>query len=509
MQISIGKTLKSDATVMLDTLKAINGHLQITGVSGMGKTYKLVQLVTAFVLSASNLRKPVRVHVFDPHGDIELPYCSSVKFSEATPYGYNPLEINPDPDYGGVRRAIQKFIAAIKKHKPLGPKQEAVMRYLLEDLYSAHGFRADEPSTWIPDDLQQVREIMKGKENRVYLDVSYEHRARFKELLKDPNTGRFRGGFDDFGDAPELKSKKCWFVEKQHYDGDFLMWEPKALFKVAPTMDDAVRFTERKLKAHFCGTNSASMALLKDVNQAARAYHRKVAEMSKRDAALSETDRAELVDSLDKAKEKASSAYSSYLDAIVTGRELDDMIRYNSTDVLTSVYERFQNLRAIGIYNSVAPPFDPASPIWQYVIKPLEIPVQSMFVDMVCARIFERSIQRGLQDDVVEIIVLDEGKRYVSDANDDVLNKIANEARKFGLGLWIVSQTPAHFTDDFIKATGTILVMGLAKADTNLAARKLGLDEKLLDSIVPQNTALVQIKNKGVLSADFQMVRLA
>jgi DNA helicase HerA-like ATPase len=188
---------------------------------------------------------------------------------------------------------------------------------------------------------------------------------------------------------------------------------------------------------------------------------------------------------------------------------LDDIIRYNSTDVLTSVYERFQNLRAIGIYNPVPPPFDPAAPIWKYVIKPLEIPVQSMFVDMVSARIFERSIQRGLQDDVVEIIVLDEGKRYVTETNDDVLNKIANEARKFGLGLWIVSQTPAHFTDDFIKSTGTILVMGLAKADTNLAARKLGLDEKLLDSIIPQQTALVQVKNKGVLSADFQMVRLA
>lgn len=509
MQITIGKNIKTGEAVVVDTLKAINAHLQITGVTGMGKTYSLVEFITRFVESASALRRPIRVHVFDPHEDIATPYASEVKFSEATPYGYNPLEINPDPDYGGVRRAIQKFIAAIKKHKTLGPKQEAVMRYLLEDLYASRGFKADDPRTWIPDDPRMVREVMRGKEGRVYLDVAYEHRARFKELLKDPGTGRYRGGFDDFDDDPSLRSKKCWWVEEDHYDGDFLMWEPKALFKVAPTMDDAVRFTERKLKAHFCGTNSAAMALLKDVNQAARAYHRKVAEMSKRDAALSDSEKKELVAGMDKAKEKASLAYSSYLDAIVTGRELDDMIRYNSTDVLTSVYERFQNLRAIGIYNPVAPPFDPDAPIWRYIIKPLEIPVQSMFVDMVSARIFERSMQRGLQEDVVEVIVLDEGKRYVTETNDDILNKISNEARKFGLGLWIVSQTPAHFTDDFIKATGTILVMGLAKADTNLAARKLGLDERLLDAIIPQQTALIQVKNKGVLSADFQMVRLA
>ncbi|RWA45624.1 hypothetical protein AU476_00910 [Cupriavidus sp. UYMSc13B] len=91
----------------------------------MGKTYTLQELVTSFVESAADLGQPVRVHVFDPHGDIQLPYASVVKFSEATNYGYNPLEVNPDPDYGGVRRAIQKFIAAIKKHKTLGTKQEA------------------------------------------------------------------------------------------------------------------------------------------------------------------------------------------------------------------------------------------------------------------------------------------------------------------------------------------------------------------------------------------------
>lgn len=509
MQVNVGRNIKTGQPVTLNTLTAINGHLQIAGITGMGKTHQLVRLITTMVESASTSRQPLRVHVFDPHGDIELPYSSDVKFSEATPYGYNPLEINPDPDYGGVRRSIQKFLIAIQKQKVLGTKQEAVMRYLLEDLYASRGFNADDPRTWIPDDPRMIRDLMQGKEGRIYLDVAYEHRARFKELLREPGTGRFRGGFDDFNDEPAMRAKKCWWVEEDHYDGDFLMWEPKSLFKVAPTMDDAVRFTERKLKAHFCGTNSAAMALLKDVNQAARGYHRKVAELSKRGAALSEVETVELQAGLDKAKMKAGQAYTSYLDAIATGRELDDLIRYNSTDVLTSVYERFQNLRAIGIYNPVLPPFDPAAPIWRYVIKPLEIPIQRMFVDMVCARIFERAMQRGVQKDLVEIIVLDEGKRYVGETDDDVLNKIANEARKFGLGLWIASQSPAHFTDDFIKATGTILVLGLAVGDTSLAARRLGVDERVLGAIVPQQSALLQIKNKGVLSADFQLVRLS
>ena len=157
-------------------------------------------------------------------------------------------------------------------------------------------------------------------------------------------------------------------MAEDYYEGDFLMWEPRNLFKTAPTIDDAVRFAEHKLKAHFCGTNSAAMALLRDVNQAARAYHRKVAELSKRGAAMSDGEVSALEQALSKAKDKASQAYQSYLDAIVTGRELDDLIRYNSTDVLTSVYERLQNLRAIGIYNPVPPPFNTAQPIWRYNI---------------------------------------------------------------------------------------------------------------------------------------------
>ena len=152
MQIRIGRNTKTGEPVVLDTTKVINPHLQVSGITGIGKTYALQELVTNFVESAADLKRPVRVHVFDPHGDIQLPYASVVKFSEATNYGYNPLEVNPDPDYGGVRRAIQKFIAAIKKHKALGTKQEAVMRYLLEDLYAVHGFKADDRQTWWPDD---------------------------------------------------------------------------------------------------------------------------------------------------------------------------------------------------------------------------------------------------------------------------------------------------------------------------------------------------------------------
>lgn len=503
MQIKTGTNFKTKSPVILDTQKAINAHIQISAVTGMGKTHQIRRLVTSMVKSASESKKPLRFHVFDPHGDMEMQWCSTVKFSEATQYGYNPLEINSNPDYGGVRRTIQKFIVALEKQKKLGSKQEAAMRYLLEDLFMQFGFNPDEPRTWIPDDPVMVHQKMAGKEHRVYLDVPFEHRERFKLLTKPKPGEKFISGFDDEAGF------KSWWVDEEYYTGDLLMWEPKRLFKTFPIIEDIVRFTKLKIKAQICGTNSAAMTLLNDVSQAARIYYRRVEEMAKLNQVLEESEKSKLEGNLDKAKQDAVDAYGSFLNSIRSGREMEDTIRYNSMDVLTSVLERLQNLNSSGIFNPVIPPFDSKLPIWRYDIKHLEIPIQKILVDLVCTKIFERAMQRGFQDDVIEVIVVDEGKRYATDEEGNILKLISNEARKFGLGLWIASQSPVHFDDDFLKSTGTILILGLSAADSRMAATKLGLMEpEMLDCIQPQKTALIQIKNIGELNSNFQMIEL-
>lgn len=508
MRIVIGKSQRTGEPMVLDTKRTINAHMQVSGITGMGKTHTLQELITGIVESAAEMGKPIRVHVFDAHGDIELPFCSEVKFSETTQYGYNPLEINPHPDFGGVRRAIQKFIVAIKKLYVFGAKQEAVMRYLLEDLFASRGFKADDPNTWIPDNPHLVREIMENRAERVYVDVTYEQRARFKELIMDKVTGRVFGGYDNFSDFASYNIDGCWWVEKEMYEGDLLMWEPKNIFKVAPTIDDAVRFVERKLKAKYLGTNTAAITLLGDVNRAARGFHRKVDENSKRAGAATDEEIAKLEKELKTAKDKTLQAYSSYLDAIENGRELDEIIRYSSEDVLTAVYERWQNLKAKGIYSTQPPPFDANVPIWKYGINTLEKPTQRLLVDLVSARVLARSEQRGMQDDVIEILAIDEAKRFLGEGGEDIISECVNEGRKYGLGVWLFAQSPDHFPDDVIKGTGTIIVLGLAAADRKLAARKLGLDERLLATVTPKKTGLVQIKNSGVMAQDFEMVEL-
>lgn len=100
------RTENRDVPVVWDSRTAINPHMLVMGASGAGKTWNLRRIIQAMAKTADG---PVRIHVLDVHGDIDLAGASTVKFSEATAYGHNPLAVSPDRDGGGVRRQIQFF----------------------------------------------------------------------------------------------------------------------------------------------------------------------------------------------------------------------------------------------------------------------------------------------------------------------------------------------------------------------------------------------------------------
>lgn len=138
---------KKEIPVIWDSDMVATRHMLIMGQSGSGKTYTLRNIINQ--LKNQNKDTNFRIHVFDFHGDIDLEGSSSVKFSATTDYGFNPLIINPDLDFGGVRNKIQSFIGLINSSgRSLGPKQESVLRNLLIDLYAANGFYVNKPETW-------------------------------------------------------------------------------------------------------------------------------------------------------------------------------------------------------------------------------------------------------------------------------------------------------------------------------------------------------------------------
>ncbi|WP_052808074.1 ATP-binding protein [Methyloterricola oryzae] len=433
----IKRTRNRQEPIWWDSRTAINAHVLIMGGSGAGKTYT----IRHWIESLARHNRELRIHVFDVHGDIDgLPACSSVKFSEQTPYGFNPLALSACRDSGGIRRRIQTFTAALNRtSRRLGTRQEAVLRAVLTDLYHANGFYADKPESW---------------------------------RLDDGIVRRF----------------------------------PKKY----PTLLDASRFTQAKLKALHLGADSKAVAALEQVNRKAAALNARLKAMGQIDRCLERGGADAPANSdLERLKAQAIEAYTAFVNAIGSGRELDDGLRYDSRDVLRSVGERLDNLNALGLFRPNPPPFDCDAAVWRYDIKAMREDEQKLFVTFRLEDLFQQAVQRGVQSDVRDLVVLDEAKRFFTEDTDNPLNTWVTEGRKFGLSLICASQSPTHFSEDFLSNVATKLILGIDEMYWDGSVRKLKIDLRTLQYIVPRRTLAAQIKTSGEVRARFVGVDLS
>ncbi|ANN80875.1 helicase HerA domain-containing protein [Bordetella flabilis] len=459
-----------------DSTKVVNGHCLIVGMSGAGKTHRLRDLIRQMQDTCGG--KPLRVHVFDVHGDIELPQASSVMFSEQTSYGMNPLRVNPDPHYGGVRKRVQGFIATVNRvMRALGPKQEAALRNILYDLYARHGFKHDDPSTWVIDE-GKAQLVSDGSDGKLYIDVPLAEIPDAKAL-----------------GAEWCPTQRCLRVATDQYTGAITRWPPKIAAQTHPAISDALRMARHILQMSFLGTGVEAITKLEIANKAAAAYQRKRMEALRRGDKSFADEKLEA--DLTKAKTKAIEAYSAYAEAIMTGNELTDVMKYDSTDVLKSVVDRLENLNAIGVFKAQQPPFDPDNQVWRYNIKALSMEERKLFVLFRLEELFAQAVQRGEQDDIVEVVVLDEAHIYADDDPENIINTIAKEARKFGMALICASQSPTHFPEDFISSVSTKIILGIDESYWRGSIAKMRVTEEALAWIKLRKSMLVQMKRSG------------
>lgn len=409
-----------------DSSKVINGHMMIAGGSGTGKTFRLRYLMSEMI--RQNPR--TRFHVVDVHGDISVPGTSKVRFSETADFGLNPLKVNPDPDFGGVRKRVRNFIATLQRtSRSLGSKQEAALIALLNDLYAANGFYADNPRSWSTD--------------------------------FDPRGGERR------------------FAKRQ------------------PNIKDLKRFADFRLRQMLIGTGSAAVAKLEELNKKFRSL----------DKANTRAHGREDID-LARLKADCKDLYGRYIDTIETGREIEDIIKYNSRDVMQSVYERIVTMESSGVFKDKQAPFDPHSNIWNYDISTLSTDEQKIFVDVLLEDLFSAAKERGERAEADTFIVIDEAHKFASDDDAHIVNVIAKEARKFGLGLVLASQSLSDFPDDIIANSATKIILGIDEMFHDAVSRKLRLKPDRLSYIIPHKTALVLVKNAGDMSNRYQDIIL-
>ena len=412
-----------------DPARTISPHAIIVGSSGTGKTYRLRYILHHLV----RMTPSPTIHILDVHGDIGPNARNRIVFGEQSPYGLNPLEIDLDPDFGGLRRKINGFISTINRttHK-LGIKQEAALRNLLEELYAHNGYDMRNPATWNPATNPRVC-------------------GRSAKTLRHPG------------------------------------------------ITDLVQYTQWRMNNIALGLGSEAVRAIGDLNK----------QMSKLNKELRKED--DKPEAIKKLKDKIKEAACSYVDQIETGRELSEFVRFDSLETLTSIHERVRALEAAGIFKDAPPTFYPSDPVRLYDIKSLNDAEQIMFGEVLFERLFIEAKAGGIKDRPTQFIVIDEAHRFMSSEKDHVLNRMAREIRKYGVGLILVSQSFDHFPDDLIDNTGMTVILGLHDMRHERTAKKLGIERKRLKFIQPQKTALIQVRGASVgrsLSNTFHDIEL-
>lgn len=188
MEMIIGRNAVNSAPVKWAPAELANPHVGLFGDTGMGKSHILRRFAHAMQETG---HQRFRMHVFDPHGDLEIEGESSVNFNESAPFGFNPLELNPDPKFGGVRKRIQSLIRALNQTSTrLGHRQERALTKLLIDLYAERGFDLIDNSTWAQDPAQgrvyptlvDAIEFAKDRVKMMYLGSDRKAMQAFEEV---------------------------------------------------------------------------------------------------------------------------------------------------------------------------------------------------------------------------------------------------------------------------------------------------------------------------------------
>lgn len=387
--------------------------------------------------------------MIDVHEELERAYgATACKYSQATGYGYNPLVLDQDIHSGGVETQVNFLVALVRSATPqFGAKQEAVLRYLLTDVYAASGIFQGTPGTWVREEMtEQMREEL---------------------------------------------------IAARDY---------QALRKYYPTMEDLKSYAKRKLTSLTIGGDNKAITAF----EALRRNKAKLYQLQTKLARAADTPEIERLNKqIEDQRIKCIETYTAFINEIKTGREINDVMKYDSVDVLTGVLQRLDILMSAGgLFRSNPPPFGDAS-VRCHQLKSISTPQQVLFVKLRLRDIFDRCKKMGATRsgaEVRHIAFLDEAHKYFTEDGDDIINVIAKEGRKFGLGLWCASQQPTVFPESFLTNVGVTILLGIHSSYWKGMTSKMRITEEQLKYIKPKEVISVKQMKEGSADPSFQNV---
>lgn len=413
-------------------------------IAGMSGTGKSYQIMR-YLDSAH--RQGVEIDVFDVHEEMhEVPGAVACKFSESTRLGFNPLVPSLDPHSGGIRRQIEAVVDIINRtSRKLGPRQESALKHLLSEVYLLRGMYPDNPASW---------------DRRIITEEEFDQ-----------------------------------IVDRRDY---------AFLRQCQPILRDVISYAERKLKALTFGAENRCISALERVEKTVVKIH---SLESKRGRVDSDEEMARLEQKLIEEKADAIQFYTEFINSMDTGKEYAQAMRYTNAETIKSLLERLQELQDGGIFRS-NPPHWGGSTLRVHQVGSLRDDDRKLLFYMRCEAILRRAMDAGKTPSLRHVIFADEGHLYYSEDADHPMNRLAKEGRKFGVGLVIGSQSPTHFSEDFLTNVGTIVLCGINASYWDMAQRKLRCDRQVLTSTRAREVAAIKFQRLGESDSRFVNVNV-
>jgi hypothetical protein len=165
-------------------------------------------------------------------------------------------------------------------------------------------------------------------------------------------------------------------------------------------------------------------------------------------------------------------------------------------------------LNASGIFYASPPPFD-GSTVRRHRLKALTRDEQKLFVSFWIEQEFRKRKDAGIQEGLRHLFVIDEAHLFMSESDEGgILDKVAVEGRKFSCGLLAASQSPTHFSTDFLTNCAVTILLGVHSQFWEGVCRKLKITEDLLTFTKPRETGAIKLQRIGETNAKFKGVIL-
>ncbi|NCU19891.1 hypothetical protein EOM89_03940 [Candidatus Falkowbacteria bacterium] len=376
-----------------------NGHAVIWGGSGTGKSRLLRGIIHHFARAGKHL------HVIDQHGDLGVAGENLLAFGTLTPtYGINPFEFELN-DNGGPRRHIHTMVDMLRRTylSSMRAAQEVVLRQLLLDAYRVVGIDPDDPQQWLttaPEALPSVETLQ----------------ALLRHLLLEVDQG---GGGSGFLHELERVEKEILKARAQ------LTTLPDA-----PASDPAALAQRQALEQALAAAGEQARGAL--------------------DAHLA---------TLSQGPPPGPGAAPAAARPFALERvDLALYRRKNAARALETLSLYIDGLASHGVFAPRPPPV--RAGLNRYDLSRLPDKPRIFFIDVLLNKIFRAARQRGEYrqlpnrrrgERIDTLVVLDEAQAMlpVNPAERQspafILNRIAAEARKYGVGLIVVTQSPAIF----------------------------------------------------------------